>query len=174
LVLGVLFGTGAYRLLKKAYELTFVDLGQGPPGYPISARDYFLFGVLILLGLVKAYVIFQKRLIPRTLARARLALGETGNSWDYLLAPFCMLSLYRPWKRKHAILSWVIIPVMVTLAVCFIVLDIPPVFKAAVDWAVGLALGWAALLYALAFLQVLLWTVTGKRPERNPLPTHAD
>jgi hypothetical protein len=173
LLLGALFGTGGYRLLKKAYELTFVDAGQGPPGYPIAAFDYFLFGLIILLGIVKAYVIFQKRLVPRTLARGRMALGETGWVGDYLLAPFCMLSLYRPWQRKHAILSWVLIPVMVALAVCFLVLDIDPVFKAAVDWAVGLALAWAALLYAMAFVQVLLWAMTGKKPERNPLPTHA-
>jgi hypothetical protein len=174
LFLSVLFGTGAYRLLLKAYQLSWVDTGQGMPGYPLTALDYFLYGAILLLGGVKAYVIFQKRLVPRTLARARLALGETGWAGDYPLAPFCMLSLYRPWKRKHAILSWIVIPVMVALAVSFIVVVPDSVFKAAVDWAIGLALAWAALLYVGAFLQVVVWAMTGKKPERNPLPATAD
>jgi hypothetical protein len=167
--LGVLFGTGAYRLMHKAYVLTTSEAGQA-----LTTVDWLLYGLLIPLGLVKAYVIFQKRLVPRTLARARLALGETGWWGDYPLAPLCMLSLYRPWKRKHAILSWALIPIMVTLAVCFIVVVPDSVVKAAVDWAVGLALAWAAVLYGGAFVQVLVWAASGKRPERNPLPATTD
>jgi len=174
LFLGVLFGSGAYRLLLKAYRLTFIDTGEGAPGYPITSFDWFLYGLLLLLGVVKSYAIFQNRLVPRTLARARLALGETGWCGDFPLAPLCMLSLYRPWARKHAILSWALIPIMVALAVCFIVVVPDSVAKAAVDWAIGIALAWATLLYVVAFLQLLFWAVTGKHPERNPLPATAD
>ncbi len=166
--LAFLFGMGGYRLIHKGYSL-YVS-GEGTP---MDAYDYFLFAVLLLLGAGKAYMIFQRKMVPRTLARARKALGETGWKWDYLLAPFCMLSLYRPWQKKHAILSWIVIPVMVALAVSFIVIVPDNVFKSAVDWAVGLALAYAAALYVVAFCRVLGWSLTGAKEDSHPLPAEA-
>lgn len=171
-----LFGMGGYRLLKKAYVLTYV--GTGDPvvcaGIPLTAFDWFLYGLIILLGVGKAYGIFYRKMVPRTLARCRTALGETGWSMDYLLAPFCMLSMYRPWKKKHAILSWIVIPVMVLLAVSFIVWVPDSVFKAAVDWAVGGALAFAALLYVFNLLRLIGWLAAGARFEKHPFPASAD
>jgi hypothetical protein len=140
------------------------------PGIPATMGDYFLFALIILLGIGKSWAIFHRRMVPRTLARGRKALGETGSGWDYLFAPFCMLSLYRPWQRKHAILSWVLIPVMIGLAISFIVIVPDGVTKAAVDWAVGLALAYATLLYVIAFLRLLWWALTGAKLANHPLP----
>ena len=170
LALAALFGMGGYRLLNKAYGLTYV----GNAGIPLTAFDWFLYGLIILLGVGKAYAIFYRKMVPRTLARCRTALGETGWSMDYLLAPFCMLSLYRPWKKKHAILSWIVVPVMVLLAVSFILWVPDSVFKAAVDWAVGGALAFAALLYVVALFRLLGWLATGANFEKHPFPANAD
>ena len=178
--LAVLFGMGGYRLMKKAYVLTYVGtrVTLDDPlvchGIPITAFDWFLLGLIILLGVGKAYGIFYRKLVPRTLARCRTALGETGWKMDYLLAPFCMLSLYRPWKKKHAILSWVLIPVMVLLAVTFILWVPDSVIKAAVDWAVGGALAFGALLYVVALLRLIGWLATGAKMENHPFPASAD
>jgi len=180
LALAALFGMGGYRLMKKAYMLTYVGISAGPDqplicyGIPITAFDWFLYGLIILLGVGKAYAIFYRKMVPRTLARCRTALGETGWSMDYLLAPFCMLSLYRPWKKKHAILSWIVVPVMVLLAVSFILWVPDSVFKAAVDWAVGGALAFAALLYVIALLRFIVWLVMGAKTEKHPFPASAD
>lgn len=180
LALAALFGMGGYRLLNKAYVLTYVGISEKPGqplicyGIPLTAFDWFLYGLIILLGVGKAYAIFYKKMVPRTLARCRTALGETGWSMDYLLAPLCMLSLYRPWKRKHAILSWILIPVMVLLAVSFILWVPNSVPKAAVDWAVGGALAFAALLYVFALVRLLFWLVTGAKIEQHPFPATAD
>lgn len=171
--LALLFGMGSYRLLRKAILLTYFGEGN-PPGMPITWYDYPIFGIIILLGIGKAYMIFYKKLVPRTLARCRMALGETGNSLDYLLAPFCMLSLYRPWKMKHAILSWLVLPLMVLLAVSFILWVPDGPFKAAVDYAVGGALGFAALLYIVALFRLLGWLGTGAMTENHPFPKSAD
>lgn len=168
--LAVLFGMGGYRLLNKAYSLTYLQT----EGIPLTAFDWFLYGLIILLGVGKAYAIFYRKMVPRTLARCRTALGETGWSMDYLLAPFCMLSLYRPWKVKHAILSWIVIPVMVMLAVSFILWVPDSVFKAAVDWAVGGALAFAAVLYIVALLRLLGWLAMGAKFEKHPFPASAD
>lgn len=178
--LAALFGMGGYRLLNKAYILTFVGTHTSPTeplvchGIPITAFDWFLYGLIILLGVGKAYAIFYRKMVPRTLARCRTALGETGWSMDYLLAPFCMLSLYRPWKKKHAILSWIVVPVMVLLAVSFILWVPDTVFKAAVDWAVGGALAFAALLYVVSLLRLLVWLAMGAKFEKHPFPANAD
>jgi len=174
--LAVLFGMGSYRLMRKAVLLTYFGEGEPPValGIPITWYDYALFGFIILLGIGKAYMIFYKKLVPRTLARCRMALGETGNSLDYLLAPFCMLSLYRHWKVKHAILSWLVLPLMVLLAVSFILWVPNSPFKAAVDFAVGGALGFAALLYFVALLRLLGWLGTGAKTENHPFPKSAD
>lgn len=174
--LGLLFGMGAYRLLMKAYVLTYVGTGDPPVchGLPLTALDWFLYGLFILMGIGKAYAIFYRKMVPRTLARCRTALGETGWSMDYVLAPFCMLSLYRPWKRKHAILSWIVVPVMVLLAVSFVVWVTDSVFKAAVDWAVGGALAFAALLYVWSIVRLLGWLATGAKTEQHPFPASAD
>ncbi len=178
--LAVLFGMGGYRLMYKAYLLTYVGVNAEDgksliyPGIPITAYDWFIYGLIILLGVGKAYGIFYRKLVPRTLARCRTALGETGWSMDYLLAPFCMLSMYRPWKKKHAILSWVLIPVMVLLAVSFILWVPNRVEKAAVDWAVGGALAFAALLYVVALLRLVGWLAMGAKFEKHPFPASAD
>lgn len=167
---------GGYRLLNKAYLLTYVGTGEPPiaHGIPITAFDWFLYGFIILLGVGKSFAIFYRKMVPRTLARCRSALGETGWSMDYLLAPFCMLSLYRPWKKKHAILSWIVIPVMVLLAVSFILWVPDSVIKAAVDWAVGGALAFAALLYVWALIRFIGWLVMGAKIEQHPFPATAD
>ncbi|MBL8821590.1 MAG: hypothetical protein JNJ77_03310 [Planctomycetia bacterium] len=170
LALAALFGMGGYRLLNKAYSLTYLQT----EGIPLTAFDWFLYGLIILLGVGKAYAIFYRKMVPRTLARCRTALGETGWSMDYLLAPFCMLSLYRPWKKKHAILSWIVIPVMVLLAVSFVLWVPDSVFKAAVDWAVGGALAFAALLYIVALVRLLGWLAMGAKFEQHPFPVSAD
>ena len=178
--LAVLFGMGGYRLMNKAYMLTHggvIDITTGQlsyPGIPITAFDWFLYGLIILLGVGKAYGIFYRKFVPRSLARCRSALGETGWSMDYLLAPFCMLSLYRPWKIKHAILSWVLIPVMVLLAVTFILWVPNSVFKATVDWAVGGALAFTALLFVFALLRLIVWLAMGAKFEKHPFPASAD
>lgn len=180
LALAGLFGMGGYRLLMKAYTLTFVGVSEGPDqplvcsGIPMTTFDWFFLGLVILLGVGKAYGIFYKKMVPRTLARCRSALGETGWSMDYLLAPFCMLSLYRPWKVKHAILSWIVIPIMVLLAVTFILWVPNSPYKAAVDWAVGGALAFAALLYVVAFFRLIGWLATGAKSEQHPFPMTAD
>jgi hypothetical protein len=177
--LALLFGMGAYRLMHKAYLLTWGGIESSPgeppiyPGVPLTWWEYLLFAVIILLGIGKSWAIFHRKMVPRTLARARMALGETGWKGDYLLAPFCMLSLYRPWQRKHAIFSWILIPVMVALAVCFIVVVPNGPFKAAVDWAVGLALAYAAFLYVVALLRLLAWVILSRNAEKHPLPTTA-
>lgn len=170
LALAALFGMGGYRLLNKAYSLTYLQT----EGIPLTAFDWFLYGLIILLGVGKAYAIFYRKMVPRTLARCRTALGETGWSMDYLLAPFCMLSLYRPWKKKHAILSWIVIPVMVLLAVSFVLWVPDSVFKAAVDWAVGGALAFAAVLYIVALVRLLGWLAMGAKFEKHPFPASAD
>lgn len=170
LALAALFGMGGYRLLNKAYSLTYLQT----EGIPLTAFDWFLYGLIILLGVGKAYAIFYRKMVPRTLARCRTALGETGWSMDYLLAPFCMLSMYRPWKKKHAILSWIVIPVMVLLAVSFVLWVPDSVFKAAVDWAVGGALAFAALLYVVALVRLLGWLAMGAKFEKHPFPANAD
>ncbi|HQR06679.1 MAG TPA: hypothetical protein PLN21_07650 [Gemmatales bacterium] len=163
--------------IKSFLSSLFNTNGNEPTvlhGIPITAFDWFLFGLIILLGVGKGYAIFYRKMVPRTLARCRTALGETGWSMDYVLAPFCMLSLYRPWKRKHAILSWIVVPVMVMLAVSFILWVPDSVFKAAVDWAVGGALAFAALLYVFNLLRLLGWLATGAKFEKHPFPANAD
>ena len=69
---------GAWRLLRKAYLLNYVDSA----GIPITWYDWALLGLMILLGIGKAYMIFYKKLVPRTLARCRSALGGTGSRLD--------------------------------------------------------------------------------------------
>lgn len=162
-----IFGFGAYRLLVKG-----VSLFDAHP--PLTALDYLIYAAAAAFAVFKAEMLFRRKFIPRALARARTALGETGWSGDYLLAPFCMLSLYRPWKRKHMILSWLILPTMILLAVAFIVWVPDGVFKGAVDLAIGAALGFAALFLVGAFVAVLMWWLTGAKPERHPLPATAD
>lgn len=163
LFLLVLFGMGGYRLLNKG-----VQLWQSHP--PLEAWEYLLFGFLIAFGAGKAEMLFRRIFIPRTLARAREALGETGWSGDYWLAPFCMLSFYRPWQKKHQIMSFVLVPVMVGLAVFFAVGDVNPILKGAVDLGIGFALAYAALFYLIAFARVFVWWLGGAREENCPLP----
>ncbi|HMP60772.1 MAG TPA: hypothetical protein PKD86_15610 [Gemmatales bacterium] len=160
LFLGLLFGSGAWRLTAKAFEI----IREHPL---LTTMDYLVYGGIFLLGAAKAEFLFRRALVYRTLARARHALV---TPLDWLLAPFCMLSFYRPWQRKHQILSWIVVPVMVGLAVYFAVGDIHPTLKGSVDLAIGLALGYAALWYALALVRLVGWRLMGAPPERHPLP----
>jgi hypothetical protein len=164
-VLGFLFGMGGYRLLMKAYSL----YTSHPP---LDLGDYALYALLLVFGVGKAEMLFRRKFIPRTLARARDAIGETGWAGDYPLAPFLMLSLYRPWQKKHAIMSWVLIPIMVGLAVLFAIEQGVPdgTFKGAVDLAIGLALAFAALVFLVYLLRLLAWWMGGAKAESNPLP----
>jgi hypothetical protein len=166
LVLTVLFGMGGYRLTLKG-----ATLFQPEPIY------YGVYSLLLAFGAAKGEFLFRRKFIPRTLARGRDALGETGWRGDYVLAPFCMLSLYRPWQKKHAILSWVLLPVMVALAVIFARDDIIPdsAFKGGVDLAIGLALAYAALVYVVYGMRFLSWWVFGPSdPATMPLPARKE
>lgn len=162
LFLLALFSQGGYRLLLKG-----IDLFQR---HALTNTDYLIFGVLLVFGCAKAEMLFRRVFIQRTLARAREALGETGWTGDYWLAPFCMLSLYRPWQKKHQIMSFLLIPIMVGLAVYFAIGDINPVFKGAVDIAIGFALSYAAVFYLIALLRVLGWWLAGAKEATCPLP----
>lgn len=154
-----LFGMGGYRLTAKGFTLFEPDTA------------YVLFyGLLLILGAAKGEFLFRRQFIARTLARGRQALGETGWKGDYLLAPFCMLSLYRPWQKKHMIVSWVLIPAMVTLAIVFVVADIYRPLKGAADLGVGLALVYGALIYGFYLIRLLSWWAADGRAETNPLP----
>ncbi len=158
LFLTALFAMGGYRLTLKGVELFKPELA------------YFLwYGVLLVLGAGKGEFLFRRQFIHRTLARGR-ALGETGRAGDYLLAPFCMLSLYRPWQRKHQIVSWVLIPAMVTLAILFLTVVPDGSFKGAVDFGIGLALAYGALIYLMYLGRFLAWWFTGTTTQTNPLP----
>ncbi len=171
-VLAAVFGMGGYRLTDKAVGFTH-DRGltnSASAMRPTSALDYALYGLLLVIGAGKAEMLFRRKFIPRTLARARDALGETGWKGDYLLAPFCMLSLYRPWQRKHLILSWVLIPAMVGLAVFFVVVVEDSPFKGAVDLGIGLALLYGAAVYLIALFRLLGWWGQGANPETMPFP----
>lgn len=158
-----LFGFGGYRLLAKGVHI----LMEHPP---LGMGDYLLYVGVGLFGVIKAEVIFRRVFIPRTLARAREALGETGWSGDYWLSPFCMISLYRPWQRKHQIMSLILVPVMVGLAVYFAIGDIPPNLKGSVDLAIGFALAYAAFWYVVAAARLLFWWVRRGSAAEIPLP----
>lgn len=155
-----LFGSGAYRLTSKG-----VQIFQEHP--PLTSLDYLIYGGVLVLGMAKAEMLFRRALVHRTLARARHALL---SPLDYLLAPFCMFSFYRPWVRKHQITSLILVPVMVCLAIYFAIGDIHPTLKGAVDLAIGLALGYAAAWYLFALLRLVAWRLSGAAPEANPLP----
>jgi hypothetical protein len=173
LFLIALFGMGGFRLTDKAVGFTH-DRGLTESDSPMQPRgviDFALYGLLLVLGAGKAEMLFRRKFIPRTLARARDALGETGWKGDYPLAPFCMLSLYRPWKKKHLILSWVLIPAMVGLAVLFVAVIPDSPFKGAVDLGIGLALFYGAVVYLIYLLRFIAWWLgQGANPETMPFP----
>jgi hypothetical protein len=160
LFLTALFGFGAYRLLSKGIDL-----------FRPEAVYFVLYGLLTLIGAAKGEFVFRRQFINRTLARGRTALGETGWDGDYVLAPFCMLSLYRPWQTKHLVISWVLIPVMVALAILFVAVIADGPFKGAVDWGIGLALAYAALILLVYLLRFLWWLLVESANQRTiPLP----
>lgn len=163
LFLLALFGMGGYRLLLKG-----IQIWQDHP--PVELWEYLIYGFLIIFGTGKAEFLFRRIFIPRTLARGREALGETGWSGDYWLAPFCMLSFYRPWQKKHQIMSFVLVPVMVGLAVYFALGEINPVLKGSVDIAIGFALAYAALVFALYLGLLLVWWLGGANEATHPWP----
>ncbi len=159
LFLAAIFGMGAYRLTAKGIRLFDSEIGY----------YYFVYGLLILLGAAKGEFLFRRKFVPRTLARARDALD---GGLDYALAPFCMLSFYRPWSVKHAVLSWLIVPIMVGLAILFARQEPIPdgAFKGGVDIAIGLALAFTAAILGVYWFRVVAWWLTGANIETIPLP----
>src|SRR5262245_14090290 len=91
LFLLVLFGTGGFRLTDKAVGFTHAKglTTADSPMSPKDTLDYLLYGLLLGVGLAKGEMLFRRKFVARTLARARDALGETGWKGDYILAPFC-------------------------------------------------------------------------------------
>lgn len=139
-----------------------------------------LYGVLALIGLAKGEVIFRRKVLARALARGRDAIGETGWPGDAPLAPFCMLSLYRPWKPAHAISSWVIIPAMIGLAFFFrfalpsmIGADAGALIRGPVYFGIALALAYGALVYVVTLARFIGWWLADGRDETLPLPAGA-
>jgi hypothetical protein len=172
-----LFGTGAFFLIRRSFE-DWRDVSAA--GTASQTLLGILYAVLALIGAVKGDIVFRRKVLARALARARSAVGETGNILDVPLAPFCMLSLYRPWKIAHAISSWVIIPVMIGLAVFFRV-GLPSLIGAEpggngalvrgpVYFGIGLALAYGALVYLVALARFVAWWQGDGRPETMPLP----
>jgi hypothetical protein len=152
------FGIGSFNLLVKGL------------GYLIEFdfETSLSYGIMLVLGFAKGEFLLRRSFVARVVARAQDALGETGAYLlDYVLAPFCMLSLYRPWLTKHAIISWVLIPIMIGLTTIFARDDIVTGFKTGgywfrgetirggVDFGIGFALGYAAIFLALDGLLLL-------------------
>lgn len=173
-VLAALFGVGAFFLLRRAFEDWSDVLDKGTAGVTLLG---ILYAVLALVGLAKGEVIFRRKILARALARARSAIGETGNVVDLPLAPFCMLSMYRPWKPAHAISSWVLIPLMVGLAIFFRVglpgmigAETGALVRGPVYFGIGLALAYGAAVYLIALVRFVGWWASGCRPDAIPLP----
>jgi hypothetical protein len=177
LVLGALFGVGGYFLFRRSLEdWRLLREGGEPPFAP--GLVYALYALVGLVGLVKGEIIFRRKVLARSLARARQAVGETGWIGDLPLAPFCLLSMYRPWKPAHAISSWVIIPIMVGLAFFFRfglgLLGMGDATQAIVRgpiyFGIGLALAYGSGVYAVYLLRLVAWWLTAPTPETIPLP----
>jgi hypothetical protein len=175
--LAALFAVGAFFLVRRSLT-DWHDVLERETASPLTLG--LLYGVLAVIGVVKGEIIFRRKVLARALARARSAIGETGNLADLPLAPFCMLSLYRPWKVAHAISSWVIIPVMVGLAVFFRI-GLPAMVgpepggmgalvRGPVYFGIGLALAFAALVYLVALIRFVGWWLNDGRDETIPLP----
>jgi hypothetical protein len=174
LVLGALFGVGGYFLLRRS----FADWPTAAEASPTLV--YVLYVLVGLAGLVKGEIIFRRKVMARSLARARQAIGETGWVGDAVLAPFCMLSLYRPWKIAHALSSWLLIPLMVGLAVFFRNLErmgvadgTAALIRGPIYFGIGLALIYGCLVYLIALFRFLAWWQGNGQPETNPLPAPA-
>lgn len=174
LVLAALFGTGSFFLFRRSLEDWSYLLEKDVAG---STTLAVLYGVVALVGLAKGEFIFRRKVLTRALTRARSAIGETGWVGDALLAPFCMLSLYRPWKIAHAISSWVLIPLMVGLAIFFRV-GLPSMIgeetgalvRGPVYFGIGLALAYGAVVYLVALARFLGWWLGGSSADAIPLP----
>jgi hypothetical protein len=177
-VLACLFGVGCYFLCRRSLEdwnaLMVPTQGQSPPS-PVLV--FTLYAVLAIVGLAKGEVIFRRKVMARSLARARSAIGETGWPGDAFLAPFCMLSLYRPWKISHALSSWLLIPLMVGLAFFFrfgLAGFVDPttesLVRGSVYFGIGLALAYGALVYLAALVRFIGWWLSGAARESMPLP----
>ena len=158
LVLAAVFGMGAYRLTAKGIRL-----------FEPETSYYLMYGVLVIFGAAKGEFLFRRKFVPRTLARARDALN---SKLDLILAPVCMLSFYRPWSVKHAVLSWLIVPVMVGLAILFAGQEPIPdgPFKGGVDLAIGLALAFTAAIFVVYWFRLVGWWFAGANAESIPLP----
>lgn len=173
-VLAALFGTGAFFLLRRSLEDWNLVLQKETAGIGLLG---LLYAVLALIGLAKGELIFRRKVLARALARGRSAIGETGWAGDAPLAPFCMLSLYRPWKPAHAISSWVLIPLMVGLAFFFrfglpsmIGSDLGALVRGPVYFGIALALAYGALVYVVMLARFIAWWLGDGRDETVPLP----
>lgn len=173
-VLASLFGTGGFFLLRRSLEDWNIVLHDGTASTGLLGA---LYAVLALIGLAKGEIIFRRKVLARALARGRSAIGETGWAGDAPLAPFCMLSLYRPWKPAHAISSWVLIPLMVGLAIFFRV-GLPAMIgketgalvRGPVYFGIALALAYGALVYVVMLARFVGWWLGDGRDETLPLP----
>jgi len=178
LVLATLFGVGGFFLFRRSLEDYLLVLDQEAAS-PVVVN--LLYGVLAVVGLAKGEVIFRRKVMARALARGRDAIGE-GCSCDLPLAPFVMLSMVRPWKRSHAISSWVLIPLMVGLAFFFrfgleamgMSATTAALVRGPVYFGIALALAYAAALYLVALLRFVGWWMTDGKPETIPLPGQPD
>lgn len=174
LVLAALFGVGGFFLFRRSFQ----DWNLLQEANTSAALLYGLYGGLGLIGLVKGEMIFRRKVMARSLSRARDAIGETGWAGDAPLAPFCMLSLYRPWKTAHAISSWVLIPIMVGLAFFFrfgleaMGMDktTAALIRGPVYFAIGIALIYGLGVYAVALVRFLGWWLGGAA---GPIPLPA-
>ena len=159
LVLAGLFAIGGYFLIKRSL-VDYSDLKETYSYSPILVGSLYL--ILALVGLAKGELIFRRKILARALTRARAAIGETSWVGDLPLAPFLMLSMYRPWKKAHAISSWVLIPLMVGLAI-FFRLGLPSLIgesagalaRGPVYFGVGLALVYGAVVYVAALAKLI-------------------
>lgn len=174
LVLAGLFGTGGFFLIRRSFA-DYHDLVHSYSFAPALVGTLFL--ILALVGLAKGEIIFRRKVLARALTRARAAIGETGWAGDLPLAPFCMLSLYRPWKPAHAISSWVLIPLMVGLAFLFrfgipalVGEETGAMLRGPVYFGVGVALVYGAAVYLVALGRLVSWWSSDGQEATMPLP----
>jgi uncharacterized membrane protein len=172
--LAVVFGVGGFFLFDKSI-VDWNDVLREDTASTLVLG--ILYAVFALVGLVKGEIIFRRKILARALSRARSAIGATGWAGDVPLAPFCMLSMYRPWKPAHAISSWVIIPLMVGLAIFFRVglpsmigAEAGALVRGPVYFGIGLALAYGAAVYIVALMRFVGWWLNDGQPETVPLP----
>lgn len=178
LMLAALFGIGGFFLIKRSIADYKFLIGSPNDYAPAMVGTIYL--ILGVIGVAKGEFIFRRKVLARAMTRAHSAIGETGWKGDVPLAPFCMLSMYRPWKKAHAISSWVLIPLMVGLALLFrfvfpsIVGEATgALLRGPVYFAVGLALLYAAAIYLVALGRLVSWWASDGQETSIPLPARS-